>query len=83
MATGQVVGRARRWPGHFNTPYATAIHAQRGLLHDRGNRHIQMFDGEGKLLRQITVDVPVYPNARPAISNKPSATTGMMVSGAL
>ena len=28
---------------------------------DRGNRRIQVFDGEGKFLRQITIDVPVPP----------------------
>ena len=38
---------------------------------DRGNRRIQVFDGEGKFLRQIVIDVPVNPNARPAIGNKP------------
>jgi sugar lactone lactonase YvrE len=36
---------------------------------DRGNRRIQVFDGEGKLLRQITIDVPYDRNARPAIGN--------------
>ena len=25
---------------------------------DRGNRRIQVFDGDGKFLRQITIDVP-------------------------
>lgn len=49
---------------------------------DRGKRRIQVFDGEGKFLRQITIDVPVDPDARPAIGNKPSATTGTMAPGA-
>jgi len=41
-----------------------------------------VFDGEGKFLRQITIDVPVDPDARPAIGAKPSATTGAMAPGA-
>src|ERR1019366_4379388 len=41
---------------------------------DRGNRRIQGFDGEGNLLRQITIDVPVAPNARTAIGDKPDLT---------
>jgi DNA-binding beta-propeller fold protein YncE len=70
-------------PGQFNTPHSIAVDAQgRVYLADRGNRRIQVFDGEGKFLRQITIDVPVDPNARPAIGNKPSATTGAMAPGA-
>jgi len=38
---------------------------------DRGNRRIQVFDTEGKFLRQITIDEPYDPNASPAIGNKP------------
>jgi membrane-associated phospholipid phosphatase len=34
------------------------------------------------LPRQITIDVPVDPNARPAIGNKPTATSGTMAPGA-
>jgi len=70
-------------PGQFNTPHSIAVDAQdRVYVADRGNRRIQVFDGEGKFLRQITIDVPVDPNARPAISNKPNATTGAMAPGA-
>ncbi|HEV2424371.1 MAG TPA: peptidyl-alpha-hydroxyglycine alpha-amidating lyase family protein [Terriglobia bacterium] len=70
-------------PGQFNTPHSIAVDAQgRVYVADRGNRRIQVFDGEGKFLKQITIDVPVDPNARPAIGNKPSATTGAMSPGA-
>ncbi len=70
-------------PGQFNTPHSIAVDAQgRVYVADRGNRRIQVFDGEGKFLRQITIDVPVDPNARPAIGNKPTATTGAMAPGA-
>jgi hypothetical protein len=50
---------------------------------DRGNRRIQVFDGEGKLLRVITIDVPYDPNARPAIGSTPNpGTVGTMSPGA-
>jgi len=70
-------------PGQFNTPHSIAADAQGNIyVADRGNRRIQVFDGDGKLLRQITIDVPVDPNARPAIGNKPTATTGTQAPGA-
>jgi DNA-binding beta-propeller fold protein YncE len=70
-------------PGQFNTPHSIAVDAQGNVYAaDRGNRRIQVFDGEGKFLRQITIDVPVDPNARPAIGAKPTATTGTMAPGA-
>src|SRR5579863_7708282 len=52
-------------PGQFNTPHSIAVDA-RGEVYvaDRGNRRIQVFDGNGKFLRQITIDVPVDPDAR-------------------
>jgi hypothetical protein len=70
-------------PGQFNTPHSIAIDAQGNVyVADRGNRRIQVFDGDGKFLRQITIDVPVDPDARPAIGNKPTVTTGTMAPGA-
>jgi hypothetical protein len=70
-------------PGQFNTPHSIALDAQgRVYVADRGNRRIQVFDGEGKFLRQITIDVPADPNARPAIGAKPTTTTGTMAPGA-
>jgi DNA-binding beta-propeller fold protein YncE len=70
-------------PGQFNIPHSIAVDAQDNVyVADRGNRRIQVFDGEGKFLRIITIDVPVDSNARPAIGNKPAATTGTMAPGA-
>jgi DNA-binding beta-propeller fold protein YncE len=70
-------------PGQFNTPHSIAVDAQGEVyVADRGNRRIQVFDDGGKFLRQITIDVPVDPNARPAIGAKPTATTGTMSPGA-
>jgi hypothetical protein len=59
-------------PGQFSTPHSIAIDAgDHVYVADRGNRRIQVFDTEGKFLRQITIDVPFDPGARPAIGNKP------------
>jgi len=59
-------------PGQLNTPHSIAVDAEgRVYVADRGNRRIQVFDGEGKVLRQIVIDVPVDRNARPAIGKKP------------
>ncbi|MFZ0821437.1 MAG: peptidyl-alpha-hydroxyglycine alpha-amidating lyase family protein [Candidatus Acidiferrales bacterium] len=70
-------------PGQFSVPHSIAVDAQGNVyVADRGNRRIQVFDGDGKFLRQMTIDVPVDANARPAIGNKPTATTGTMSPGA-
>ena len=70
-------------PGQFNVPHSIASDAQGNIyVADRGNRRIQVFDGEGKFLRQITIDVPIKPDARPAIGNKPTQVTGTMSPGA-
>jgi hypothetical protein len=70
-------------PGQFNTPHSIAVDAQNNIyVADRGNRRIQVFDTDGKFLRQFTIDVPVPADARPAIGNKPTSTTGTMSPGA-
>jgi DNA-binding beta-propeller fold protein YncE len=59
-------------PGQFKVPHSIAIDAEDHIyVADRGNRRIQVFDRDGTFLRQITIDVPADPNARPAIGNKP------------
>jgi DNA-binding beta-propeller fold protein YncE len=67
-------------PGQFNTPHSIAADAQGNLyVADRGNRRIQVFDGDGKFIRQIRIDVPFdYASAAPAIGKKP----GLDASGA-
>ena len=75
-------------PGQFNTPHSIAIDAEDHIyVADRGNRRIQVLDTDGKVLRQITIDVPYSPNARPAIGNMPDqnpppGTAKTMVAGA-
>jgi DNA-binding beta-propeller fold protein YncE len=72
-------------PGQFNTPHSIASDAQGNIyVADRGNRRIQVFDGSGKFLRQITIDVPFdYASASPAIGRKPAPdATGTQSPGA-
>ncbi|SMG55237.1 peptidyl-alpha-hydroxyglycine alpha-amidating lyase family protein [Paraburkholderia susongensis] len=60
-------------PGQFHTPHSIAVDANDHVyVADRSNRRIQVFDTEGTFLRQFTIDVPVPPDARPAIGNMPS-----------
>jgi DNA-binding beta-propeller fold protein YncE len=77
-------GERGKEPGQFNTPHNIAADAEGNIyVADRGNRRIQVFDGDGKFLRAMTIDVPFDPNARPAIGNKPNpAVVGTMSPGA-
>src|ERR1700732_1944082 len=72
-------------PGEFSVPHSIAVDAKGNVyVADRGNRRIQVFDGEGNFLRQITIDVPFGDNARPAIGPKPPqnpAANGTMQAG--
>jgi len=55
-------------PGQFNNPHDIAVSAKGEVyVADRGNRRIQVFDGQGRYLRQITIDVPAPPHAKQAI----------------
>ena len=55
---------------------------------DRGNRRIQVFDHDGKFLRQMTIDVPFDPATKPVIgapcptSTPPVGTPQTFVAGA-
>ena len=71
-------------PGQLNTPHSIAADAQGNIyVADRGNGRIQVFDGDGKLLRMITINVPVPADAQPAIGNKPAPNVkGTMAPGA-
>jgi DNA-binding beta-propeller fold protein YncE len=59
-------------PGQLNTPHSIAADAQGNIyVADRGNRRIQVFDGEGNVLREIRIDVPFDPRIKPAIGDVP------------
>jgi DNA-binding beta-propeller fold protein YncE len=78
-------GEPGNGPGQLNTPHSIAADAKGNIyVADRGNVRIQVFDGDGRLLRQIKMDVPVPPGARPAINNPlpPGAPPGTQSPGA-
>jgi len=57
-------GEPGEQPGQFSTPHSIAVDSEDHIyVADRGNRRIQVFDNEGKFLRQITIDVPFDPTA--------------------
>jgi hypothetical protein len=59
--------------GELNTPHSIAADAAGNVyVADRGNRRIQVFDGEGKFLRVMHMDVPFDEKTRPAIGNMPT-----------
>jgi DNA-binding beta-propeller fold protein YncE len=61
-------------PGQFNTPHSIAIDDTGNVyVADRGNGRIQIFDSDGKFLREIRIDAPYDHNIRPWMGNKPSA----------
>ncbi len=74
-------GEPGNQPGQLNTPHSIAVDAQNNVyVADRGNRRIQVFSTDGKLLRQFTINVPAPPDARPAIGA--ASTSGTMAPGA-
>ena len=72
-------------PGQFDTPHGVAVSPKDEVfVADRGNRRIQVFDPEGKVLRQFTIDVPVD-TTRGKITfgaETPNAKTGSQAPGA-
>ena len=70
-------------PGQFSTPHSIALDAEGNVyVADRGNARIQVFDGNGKFLRQIVIDASADPDTRPAIGNKPAQPAGARKPGA-
>ena len=60
-------------PGQLNTPHSIATDASGNVyVADRGNGRIEVFDSDGKFLREIRIDVPYDHNIRPWMGNKPS-----------
>ena len=76
-------GEPGKGPGQFTLPHSIAIdRTDRVYVGDRSNRRIQVFDTDGKFLRQFTIDVPPSPSIVPVNGNKPSAAAALAVIGA-
>ena len=59
-------------PSQFNTPHGIANDAQGNIyVADRGNRRLQVFDHEGKFLREIKIDA-VAPCGPDAVDGQPA-----------
>lgn len=71
-------------PGQLNTPHSIAADAKGNIyVADRGNSRIQVFDRDGKVEREIRVNVPVPPGAHSAMGPTPAADAkGTMGPGA-
>ena len=66
-------GEPGNGPGQFNTPHAIVIDRNDNVyVGDRGNRRVQVFNTDGKLLRMFTVDVPVPAGTVPVNGNTPT-----------
>src|SRR6202041_2898316 len=60
-------------PGQFNVPHSIATDNSGNVyVADRGNGRIQVFDGEGKFLREMRINVPYDHTIRPWMGNMPS-----------
>ncbi len=60
-------------PGQFNVPHSIATDdAGNVYVADRGNGRIQVFNGDGKYLREIHIDVPYDHGIHPWMGNMPS-----------
>ena len=64
-------------PGQFFQPHSIATDVQGNVyVADRGNGRIQVFDGEGKYLREIHINVPYDHSIHPWLGNMPITTAG-------
>ena len=71
-------GQPGNGPGEFNTPHSLAADAQGNIyVADRGNRRIQVFNPDGKLLREIKIDVPAPPDAQVWMGPRPGPGTSL------
>ncbi|MGB7042057.1 MAG: peptidyl-alpha-hydroxyglycine alpha-amidating lyase family protein [Xanthobacteraceae bacterium] len=60
-------------PGQFNTPHSIATDNNGNVyVADRGNHRIQVFDSDGNFKRQMVIELPLPPGAKPAIGTIPS-----------
>ena len=67
------MGRARERSRTVSQPHSIATDSQENIyVADRGNRRIQVFDGDGKYLREIHIDVPYDHSIHPWMGNMPN-----------
>ena len=60
-------------PGQFKTPHSIAVDDKGNVyVADRGNGRIQVFDGDGRYLREIHITVPYDRRIHPWMGNSPS-----------
>ncbi len=60
-------------PGQFRLPHAIVIDRNNNVyVADRSNRRIQVFDTDGKFLRQFTIDVPPAPGTHAVYGPTPT-----------
>jgi sugar lactone lactonase YvrE len=65
-------GEPGNGPGQLNTPHSIAADKDGNIfVADRGNSRIQVFDGNGRVKRIMTIDV-AYPANAPAAMGNPS-----------
>jgi DNA-binding beta-propeller fold protein YncE len=72
-------------PSQFNNPHALVVDKASGqvFVADRNNDRIQVFDGDGKFLRQIVIHVPAPADARVMLGDQPApGVPGAMQPGA-
>ncbi len=64
-------------PGQFVQPHSIATDDQGHVyVADRGNARIQVFDGDGKYLREIRINVPYDHTIHPWFGNMPASNSG-------
>ena len=69
-------GQPGAGPGEFNTPHSIASDVEGNIyVADRGNRRIQVFDHDGKFLREMKIDVPAPADAQPWMGARPGPET--------
>ena len=71
-------------PGQFVLPHSVWEHRGRVYVADRGNNRIQVFNTDGKYLREFTIDVPVDTTRGKIVfgAETPNAKTGSQAPGA-
>src|SRR5690349_12523462 len=71
-------GEPGNGPSQFNTPHSIAADAQGNIyVADRGNRRIQVFDPDGKFIREMKIDIPAPPDARTWMGPRPGPSASL------